>query len=186
MLKPMNSDISALTTQILNIISDPISIKNDQLQFVFVNDAFCALYNKNREAFPGRTLPEVSNDALIESTENQEKSVLETGVEQNNKLGMIDDEENSRTLAAKWIRLTDKADRQYVFCIMKNAAETQASKSRSPIARAAIHDLNNSLNIIRGYGELLLEDLAKDDPLREDLDAIYQAGLHAIDIASKF
>jgi signal transduction histidine kinase len=195
MPKPMDPDIGELTVQILNIISDPISIKNNQLQFIFVNDAFCALCNKGREAFLGRTLFEISYDALAESTGDQEKSVLETGTEQICKLEMMDTEGNSRTLEARKIRLTDKTEKPYVFCIMKSLAIAQPaqtqktlsiSKSGTPITREAIHDLNNSLNIIRGYSELLLEDLAADDPLHKDLNAIDQAGRHAADIASKF
>jgi nitrogen-specific signal transduction histidine kinase len=195
MPNPMDPAISELTVQILNIISDPIFIKNNQLQFIFVNDAFCALCNRSREAFLGRTLFEISYDTLAESTGDQEKSVLETGMEQTCKLEIMDAEGNSRTLDAKRIRLTDKTEKQYVFCIMKSSAATQPpqtqkpqsiSKSGTPITREAIHDLNNSLNIIRGYSELLLEDLAADDLLHKDLNAIYQAGRHAADIAAKF
>jgi len=195
MSKLITPEIGGLAVQILNLIGDPIFIKNNQLQFIFVNDAFCALYNRSPEAFLGMTLPEISNDALAESAWNQEKSVLRTGSEQTDKLEMTDAEGKVRTLAAQKIRLTGKADRQYVFCIMKNVAETQpaqmqkpqmTSKSGSAITREAIHDLNNSLNVIRGYSELLLEDLAQDDPMHKDLEAIYQAGQHAADIASNF
>lgn len=195
MSKPGNSDIGGLAVQILNVIEEPISIKNDRLQFIFVNDAFCALYNESREAFLGMTLSEIFHDAPAEFAENQGKSVLGTGSEQTAKFEMADAHGNSRTLVAKRIRLANRADEQYVLCIMKNAAETHPaptqksetiSKSGIPIARKAIHDLNNSLNVVRGYSELLLEDLAANDPLRKDIEAIYQAGKHAADIASKF
>jgi PAS domain S-box-containing protein len=195
MSKPNNSDIGGLAVQILNIIEDPISIKNDGLQFIFVNDAFCALYDWSRETFLGRTLSEISHDAYTESAGNQEKSVLETGAERIDKFEMTDAAGNSQTLAAKRIRLGDKADGNYVLCIIRNTAEAHlfqeqkprmVSRSRGPVTREAIHDLNNALNVVRGYSELLLEDLASDDPSRKDIEAIYQAGRHAADITSKF
>jgi PAS domain S-box-containing protein len=195
MSKPNNSVIGGLAVQILNIIEDPISIKNGRLQFIFVNDAFCALYNKRQEAFLGMTLSEISHEADAESEKNQDKSVLKTGAEQTGKCEMTDANGNLRTIEVKRIRLADKTEEQHVFCIMKNAAEAHPaqtqksqmiSKSGNPITREAIHDLNNSLNVIRGYSELLLEDLASDDPLRKDIETIHQAGRQATDLASKF
>jgi nitrogen-specific signal transduction histidine kinase len=194
MSKPGSSDIGGLAIQILNIIEDPISIKNDRLQYIFVNDAFCALYNKSREAFLGMSLSEIFHDAPAESAENQEKTIIETGVEQTGKLDMVDTHGNPCTLVTKRIRLANRVDGPYILCIMKNTdeehpAQTQKpqiiSKSQVPIERRAIHDLKNSLNVVRGYSELLLEDLVADDPSRKDIEAIYQAGQNAVDIASK-
>jgi PAS domain S-box-containing protein len=186
---------NGLIVQILNHISDPIFLKNDQLQFLFVNDAFCSLQGKKREELLGKTLPETSCNDRLEYAEDIEKSVLETAKEHIGKHELTEAKGNSLILTAKRIRLTDKEGRQYVFCIMKDASaanptQTQTlrvttTKSGMPISREVIHDLNNSLNIVRGYSELLLEDLTPGDPLRKDVEAIYQAGQNAAEIASR-
>jgi PAS domain S-box-containing protein len=184
-----------LTIQILAVIRDPVSVKNDQMQFLFVNEAFCTLYNKKREDFLGKVLPEIIHDDDSEPAWKQDKEVLETGIEHLDNIKSVDMDGNSRTLASKKVRLTDTTGRHYIFCLLKEISEAAPSpsqklplitKSGTPVSREVIHDLNNSLNIVRGYSELLLEDLSSNDPLRKDLEAIYEAGQKAAKIASKF
>ena len=47
------------------------------------------------------------------------------------------------------------------------------------LASGVAHDFNNLLTTILGYGELSLMRLAKDDPQREKIEAIYEAGQKA-------
>jgi signal transduction histidine kinase len=52
-------------------------------------------------------------------------------------------------------------------------------------SRKLVHDLNNLLNVIIGYSELLLDELEESNPLCEDLHSIHDAARRANDIASK-
>jgi len=47
------------------------------------------------------------------------------------------------------------------------------------LASGVAHDFNNLLTTILGYGELVLMKLTKDDPQREKIEAIYEAGQKA-------
>jgi two-component system, cell cycle sensor histidine kinase and response regulator CckA len=51
------------------------------------------------------------------------------------------------------------------------------------MTREAIHDLNNQLAVILNYASFVLEDMAADDPRREDVAEIRQAAVRARDIA---
>jgi signal transduction histidine kinase len=43
-----------------------------------------------------------------------------------------------------------------------------------------VHDMKNMLGIVIGYSNLLLDDMAADDPKRADLDEIRKAGENAV------
>jgi signal transduction histidine kinase len=48
------------------------------------------------------------------------------------------------------------------------------------VDRKLVHDMKNMLGIVIGYSNLLLEELAADDPKREDVDEIRKAGEQAL------
>ena len=50
------------------------------------------------------------------------------------------------------------------------------------MSREAIHDLNNQLAVILNYSGFVLEDMAADDPRREDVTEIRRAAERARDI----
>lgn len=56
------------------------------------------------------------------------------------------------------------------------AEELQLAQSR---AHAAVHDFNNQLAVILNYSSFVLEDLAEDDPCREDVTEIRHAAQRA-------
>ncbi len=51
--------------------------------------------------------------------------------------------------------------------------------------RKAVHDLNNQLAVILNFTTFLLEDMAEDDPRREDLLEVLHAAQSARDIAQE-
>jgi signal transduction histidine kinase len=58
-------------------------------------------------------------------------------------------------------------------------------KSGAAPSRQLVHDLNNLLNVIRGYSELLLEETDDADPVHKDLRTIFEAAQRAAELASK-
>ena len=46
--------------------------------------------------------------------------------------------------------------------------------------RKFVHDMKNMLGIVIGYSNLLLDDMAADDPRRADVDEILKAGEQAV------
>jgi len=53
---------------------------------------------------------------------------------------------------------------------------SQKMEAIGSLAGGVAHDFNNMLNVIIGYGEIVLRKLQADDPLREDVKEIIKAG----------
>lgn len=62
---------------------------------------------------------------------------------------------------------------------------SQKMEALGRLAGGVAHDFNNLLSVMRGYGELILESLDKDDPIRNDLEEIVKAAQRASSITQQ-
>lgn len=69
-----------LTEQILDTLSNPICVKDRNLNFVAVNKAFCAVHGVAAEAVLGRSVWDMLDADLAERCERSDRQVLENGV----------------------------------------------------------------------------------------------------------
>ncbi len=178
--------------QIINHISDPIFVKDCDHKFVLVNDAMCTFIGQKRENLIGAESA-VKNIAV--SLWEQEENVLKTGKEIVTEDNLNDAQGNFRTLMTKKSLLTDKSGNKQVVGVLRDISEhkrleaqfLQAQKMEAVglLAGGVAHDFNNLLNVINGYSELILDDLAADNPIRKDLEQIRDAGHRAATLTSQ-
>jgi PAS domain S-box-containing protein len=181
--------------QIINQISDPIFVKNSELEYVLVNDALCAFEGQPREQLLGQYSFAKRHDALAASLIERETDVFRTGKENISEDTIWDCEGNPRTLLAKKALLVDKKGNRQVVGVLRDITDRkhleaqflQAQKMEAigVLAGGVAHDFNNLLNVINGYCELLLDDLAEDDPKRNDILQVSQAGQRAKSLTSQ-
>jgi PAS domain S-box-containing protein len=60
--------------------------------------------------------------------------------------------------------------------------QSQKMESIGRLAGGVAHDFNNMLNVILGYGDIILQKLHPDDPLRGDVEEMLKAGRRSADL----
>lgn len=60
--------------------------------------------------------------------------------------------------------------------------QSQKLETVGRLAGGIAHDFNNLLTVINGFSDFLLKDIPQDNPIRSDIEAIYNAGQKAADL----
>jgi two-component system, cell cycle sensor histidine kinase and response regulator CckA len=181
--------------QIINQISDPIFVKNSEHNYVLVNDALCTFEGRSREQLLGHASFDDLPENLAASLFEREAEVFRTGQEGLSEDTITDRNGKNHTLLAKKSLLVDKKGNRQIVGVLRDITEhkhleaqfMQAQKMEAigVLAGGVAHDFNNLLNVINGYCELLLEDLAEDNPMHKDILQISQAGTRAKSLTSQ-
>jgi len=178
--------------QIINCIGDPIFVKDRAHRLTLVNDALCAFASLKREELLGTIgLP----PKLAKSLWDQEEALFETGRESLTEDVFEDVQGNQLTVMTKKTLLADKKGNKQIVGVMRDVTEhkrlesqflqSQKMEAVGVLAGGVAHDFNNLLNVINGYTELLLDDVAPGEPLREELEQIRDAGQRAAALTSQ-
>jgi two-component system, cell cycle sensor histidine kinase and response regulator CckA len=181
--------------QIINQISDPIFVKDNEHKYVLVNDALCAFEMRPREQLLGQgSFDELPKDLAAELME-REAEVFRTGKEGLSENTITDRKGKTHTLLEKKSLLVDKKGNRQIVGVLRDITEhkhleaqfLQAQKMEAigVLAGGVAHDFNNLLNVINGYSELVLEELPEDNPMHNDILQISQAGKRAKSLTSQ-
>jgi PAS domain S-box-containing protein len=159
----------------------------DTLAFLAVNDAAVRHYGYARERFLALTLAELSppedlpalraylaGDAARHEQVSSWRHRKKGG-------GLIDVELWAHDLVfddhpALLVLVSDVTERKQ---LEKQLRQAQKMEGVGQLAGGLAHDFNNLLTALLSYGELMMQKLRPDDPLREDLAGILQVGERA-------
>ena len=156
-------------------------------RFLAVNDAAIRRYGFTRDEFLAMTIMDIRPPAEHWRPEAILRDRVEgpahfTELHHRRKDGaLLDVEIASDTLmfAGRLSRLVLARDVTERKSLEGQFRQAQKMEAVGQLAGGVAHDFNNLLTAISGYGEMLMDDLAPQDPRRQDVDAILAAANRA-------
>ncbi len=159
---------------ILNNIGDPVFVKDDQSRLLMVNDAFCEIFNLQRDQIIGKTLSEDVSPEERDSFLKIDKQVLENGFENINEESLTVRGGETRIISTKKTRFIDYDNKKYLVGVIHDITERKKIENslkeligtKDKLFSIIAHDLRSPFNSIIGFSELLIEN--SNDILLED------------------
>lgn len=159
---------------ILNNIGDPVFVKDDQSRLLMVNDAFCEIFNLQREQIIGKTLSEDVSPEERDIFLKIDKQVLENGIENINEETLTVRGGETRIISTKKTRFLDADNKKYLVGVIHDITDRKKTENslkeliatKDKLFSIVAHDLRSPFNGIIGFSELLIEN--SNDILLED------------------
>ncbi len=163
----------------------------DDTGILEVNEAYCQIFHRPREALVGRTMDELG---LADSPTDQAaaRTLLDlegSQLEQRFGIRLPDGTRREGIYSSVSVvldgipcYLSIVRDVQERLTIEQRLADAQRLEAIGRLAGGIAHDFNNLITGIAGYADLARIDLADGDPRRADLDEISRAARRAADL----
>jgi PAS domain S-box-containing protein len=126
---------------IINHIGDPFFVKDEQSRMLLVNEAFCKLFDLEREHIIGKTLNEEVSPAEQKSFLKIDREVLNTGKEHIIEESLTVRGRQTKTISTRKTRYIDRNDKKHLIGIIRDLtkrkiAEEQLKETLSQIKLA--------------------------------------------------
>ena len=115
---------------IINNIGDPIFVKNENSILTLVNDAFCTLFEKERDDIIGKTLAEDVTPDEKEEFLKIDKQVLRTGEENINEESLTVKGKPTRTISTRKSRYINPNNEKYLIGVIRDITDRKIAEEQ--------------------------------------------------------
>jgi PAS domain S-box-containing protein len=165
--------------QIINSIGDPVFVKDEHFKFVLVNHALCQILGVDREALLGTTGMEILPLDEMDHFLEVDRKVLSSGEENLCEEVLTGSDGNVRTIMTRKTRYVDTHGVKFLVGVIRDITESRQAEENSRILEAQLrqsqklesigtlasgvaHEINNPINGIMNYAQLILDDLGPE------------------------
>ena len=171
------------TDSVLNIIPDPLFVKNDRHEVIYANQEYEKFVGMKKDEFVGKSDYDFFPKEVADRFWLQDDEVLNAQEALQNEELVVDSEGRHRVVLTKKTPLSVSENEKIIVGIVRDITDLkqiQASMlaqskmaSLGEMAAGIAHEINNPLSIIRGRA-FLLKARDIDKKINDDLDLIEQ------------
>ncbi|MBX2837874.1 MAG: GGDEF domain-containing protein [Gammaproteobacteria bacterium] len=129
-----------IATDLLEILPNPVLVKNDSLEYIFVNRAFETLFGVSRKDVKGRLDAELFPDRQVAQCNGGDLTVLETGIINESAETVIDSAGAQRETITRKSRLETVDGSVYLVGIMHDITEVSAANEALKKSQAKLEE----------------------------------------------
>jgi PAS domain S-box-containing protein len=156
---------------IINTISDPVFVKDNQHRFVILNDGFCQFIGHTREELLGKTDYDFFPREEADIYQKKDEEVFSSGLVNENEETLTDAGGTKHIIVTKKSLYTNGDGEVFLVGIIRDISErkrteialSEANKKLNLLSSITRHDINNQLFSAKAFLELSKESLGEND-----------------------
>ena len=142
----IENEILKYTNTVLNNMGDSVFIKDDQSRLLFVNDAFCEIFELPRYEMLGKTIAENVPPEERESFLKIDKQVLLDGIENINEesLTLTIGQSAKKIISTRKSRFINAKGEKFIVGVIRDITKSKKAEQLLKESEMQLRDLNNT------------------------------------------